>query len=152
MNYSSWTWADNATTEQCEDLANKIAIDRLCAEASRIFEDIPEVPSVRGEDHAAAAEEARWESLMERLESDLRDVEDEEGVALTKDQFFEICSRAENAADQERDNQRRMAFATLDAIEDLMAARGARFKRSYEHWNEDERRMEYLERNRDNDA
>lgn len=36
----------------------------------------------------------------------------------------------------------------LEAIEELLAARGARMMRPYEHWNEDERYMEWSERDR----
>lgn len=36
----------------------------------------------------------------------------------------------------------------IELIEDKLAAIGARMMRPYEHWNEDERLMEYLERDR----
>lgn len=40
-------------------------------------------------------------------------------------------------------------WGQLEAIEELMAARGARFARPYEHHNEDERAIEWMERDRD---
>ena len=49
-------------------------------------------------------------------------------------------------------HDRQAAFGQLEAIEQLMAARGARFRRPYEHWNEEERQVEYAERDRYEDG
>jgi hypothetical protein len=41
--------------------------------------------------------------------------------------------------------------AEKDEIESRLHSYGARMMRPYEHWNEDERYMEYMERDRDDD-
>ena len=47
----------------------------------------------------------------------------------------------------ERDRAQRRQVK-LDVIEGLLSAHGARVMRPYEHWNEDERYMEYMESDR----
>lgn len=44
--------------------------------------------------------------------------------------------------DRARQEQQRVR---LDIIEEMLARHGARMMRPYEHWNEDERYMEYME-------
>ena len=58
------------------------------------------------------------------------DFEDEEGERDYRSRQNEV-------------NMRRQA--KLDIIESLLASHGARVMRPYEHWNEEERYMEYME-------
>lgn len=53
--------------------------------------------------------------------------------------------REEARRERVLDAERRLE---VELLEDKLAAVGARMMRPYEHWNEDERLMEYLERDR----
>jgi hypothetical protein len=55
--------------------------------------------------------------------------------------------RAAEVARQEKQAERDLE---IELIEDKLAAIGARMMRPYEHWNEDERYMEYMETRYDN--
>jgi hypothetical protein len=57
----------------------------------------------------------------------------------------------EEAEDWERERRKRSDLQQLrvEGIEAQLAHFGARMMRPYEHWNEDERYMEYAERDRD---
>ena len=151
MTYQNWTWLDVATEEQREDAANAAAVERLCEEARRLYDAIPEPSSNRDrdDDRAGEADEAAWEDLCDRVWQRLTEIEDEENVEFTRDQIQEIQQRAGDAYQQDKADQKKAAFGQLDAIEELMEVRGARFTRPYEHWNEDEQLMEYMERDRD---
>lgn len=48
--------------------------------------------------------------------------------------------------------KRRRHDAEVDAIETMLAENGARMMRPYEHWNEDERYMQYMECDRFGDS
>ena len=62
----------------------------------------------------------------------------------------EFDSDEEFAAHRDRlHKSRQEAFAQLTAIEELLAVRGARFCRPYEHHNEFEHQVEWMERDRD---
>lgn len=58
----------------------------------------------------------------------------------------EAEERQYNAQRKIREQRRDME---LDSLHAMLQERGARMMRPYEHWNEDERYMEYMERDRD---
>jgi len=117
MNYQNWKWCDTATEEQMDSESNTAAVNRLAAEARQLYDSIPEIRRRGGHE-------------------DYDDGPDFE---------FESDEDAKEYSERLRKN-RVEAFGQLDAIESLMSVRGARFARPYEHWNEDEQLMEYLER------
>ena len=94
-------------------------------------------------------EERRMYDRMARIEDGREDREegcgDEDECTFCSDGDYyncpqEVAYRARRAAAQaERDLE-------IELIEDKLAALGARMMRPYEHWNEDERYMEYMER------
>lgn len=117
MNYQNWAWLDDATNKQREDTQNEAAIVRLCREAASLYNSIPEPGDER---------------TMEALDNALDHADSDEHAEQIKAQFA---------------NRNKSSWGTLDAIEEMMAARGARFMRPYEHHNENERAMEYAESN-----
>jgi hypothetical protein len=62
--------------------------------------------------------------------------------------YFETDEEYEEYKSSQRTRSQRRQVK-LDIIENMLAAHGARVMRPYEHWNEDERYMEYAERDRD---
>lgn len=56
-----------------------------------------------------------------------------------------------SAYELQREMQYEMEQAQLDAIADKLYMLGARMMRPYEHWNEDERYMQYMETRYDNE-
>ena len=144
MNYQNgWTWLENATESQMESASNKAAIERLANEAKFLYDSIPEV-RVRGYDNedSYSAEEARAENVAEDIESEF------EGT-LTGEQMEQVFQMAFSDLKLQDSEKKQAQFGQLDAIEQLMASRGARFQRPYEQWNEDEKYMEYMERDRE---
>lgn len=113
MTYRGWKWADGATEEQMEDLANKAACDRLADEARVIYDAIPD-PRARYQD------------------DDMHDPE------FDTDEEYQAWR-------EERRKAVRIQWGQLAAIEELLGARGGRFARDYEHWNEDEALVERME-------
>ena len=57
-------------------------------------------------------------------------------------EFIKACEQARLDLEAERSLE-------IELVEDKLNAMGARMMRPYEHWNEDERYMEYQERDRD---
>ena len=83
-----------------------------------------------------AQEWNKYNTLIERMRWIDEDREDED----SKDEYYvEVNKRA--CLNHER----------MVVIEELLSELGARMMRPYEHWNEDERYMEYMETRYDND-
>lgn len=115
MTYRSWKFLDDATEDQMDDSANVAACDRLCNEARSLYDSIPQP----------------------RRHDDEDDGRDDTPEFDTDEEFEEWKkSRAKGI---------KSLWGQLEAIEGLLAARGARFARDYEHHNEDEQFIEYLE-------
>lgn len=146
MNYQNgWTWHANATEQQMESAHNKALCDRLAQEARNLYNEIPEVRR-RGYDDDCdySAEDARAEDTADRVTTELED-------SLTSEQLEQVICRAFDDLKQQDADKRAAQFGRLEAIEQLLHLAGGRFCRPYEHWNEDERAMEYAERDRDNE-
>lgn len=129
-----WTWINEDAPDESEEAEAKrdAAIDRISAECDDLAR--------------------RWSAIQTEIENegfarrsgydDDRDdydpCEDLDPAELAK-----IESR-KKIADELRQHE-------VESIERMLAERGARIMRPYEHWNEDERWMEYSERDRDDD-
>ncbi len=71
--------------------------------------------------------------------------------SITKEELREIRDKASDAFYAEVDKKKRVDHQRLEVIEELLGELGARMMRPYEHWNEDEKYMEYMETRHDND-
>jgi hypothetical protein len=69
---------------------------------------------------------------------------------LTNEELQEIAQKAEAIYYAEVDKKKRIDHERLSVIEELLGELGARMMRPYEHWNEDEKYMEYMETRHDN--
>ncbi len=127
MNYQNWTWSDDATTEQMDNAHNVGAVKRLASEARALYDSIPD-PS---DEHAAESRDIARENAFESAP------DEESGESAVKE--LEAKWSKDRAA----------IWGELEAITELMAKRGARFTRPYEHHNEEERMIEYLENRND---
>jgi len=80
---------------------------------------------------------------------------DAESAALekgaTEEEAKKIREDAYQAAEKELADKDSEDSARMNVIEELLHDLGARMMRPYEHWNEDERYMEYMETRYDND-
>jgi len=87
----------------------------------------------------------QWSALTEAEEQRgfirQADFEDGDGYEPETDEEVEAIKANELI-------RRRLHDAQVSAIEQLLFEKGARMMRPYEHWNEDEERMQYLERDR----
>lgn len=128
-----------------DDAGNRAAVERLATEACRIYDAIPEIRRRGDDDDGPTADDFQWEDACDRLNCDLDDLD----VIVTPEQRCEIEARLGEGLKDAKAEARAAAFGQLDAIEELMAGRGARFARPYEHHNEDEARIEYAERDRE---
>ena len=93
-----------------------------------------------------------WSAIQTEIENEQfrRQADREDGYNDGPDCDNEDCSRRHPCEDckamlshESLRNQRRQV--KLDVIESLLESHGARVMRPYEHWNEDERYMEYQE-------
>lgn len=89
--------------------------------------------------------------MLARQISDLRDAEERRGFIRQSDMEdgygdYEFETDAEERAHTARETMRmKMHEAQLDVLHEELNRLGARMMRAYEHWNEDERYMEYME-------
>lgn len=90
---------------------------------------------------------AEWSSIQTQIEHEgfERQAAYEEGYNDGPD--FDTDEEYEEFKQSQRDRSAHRQ-AKLDVIEGLLESRGVRPMRPYEHWNEDERYMEYAERDR----
>ena len=86
--------------------------------------------------HAERADEDAYQALNEAEESNPN---------LSKDDRDEIKEKAINAYYAKLDKKEKEIYLRRDVIEELLADLGARMQRAYEHWNEDEKYVEYME-------
>lgn len=123
---SGWTWRDDATDEQVNDKKNEAAIERLYREISSAYESIHDRSDERGGESRDMALEAAYEDAGS-------DEAGEVAVAALKARWSD---------------QAKGSWGTIEAVEQLLHARGARLKRPYEDWNEDEQRVRFAEESR----
>ena len=112
----SWTWIDENIEHTDADIELLTPrLDALASEWSAISD----------------AEEQRGFRRMAEIEDgeDYEFEDDEERVSFERDQR----------------SARELVSVRLEIIEEMMARYNARIMRPYEHWNEDERFMEYQE-------
>lgn len=112
----------------------------------------------------------KWNTLHRKIEARQWDIEGmqdtiNENLESTYECAYELALRdglsandahwkaREAVEEQEREfneNENRL-WLELEAVEDILGELGARMMRPYEHWNEDERYMEYMETRYDYD-
>ena len=68
-----------------------------------------------------------------------------ENPNLSKEEIQAISDKAVEDYNREYYEKANEALTRMDVIEELLGELGARMMRPYEHWNEDERYMEYME-------
>jgi hypothetical protein len=91
------------------------------------------------------------EICCERMDS-AEDIALQKNPNLIKEEREEVRKKASDALSNERRLKESEKHMRLEVIEGLLSDLGARMIRPYEHWNEDERYMEYMEsRYEDND-
>lgn len=64
---------------------------------------------------------------------------------LSAEEIQDIREKAEDAYYEAKKKRDHMDHDRIEVIEELLSELGARMMRPYEHWNEDERMMEYME-------
>jgi hypothetical protein len=121
----SWTYIDNNSPEVDDETqdANTARLDALAREWSQIQTEI---------ENEGFRRQARYE-------------DGDCGPECEEDCYpGHLChdckAQAKRISDRDATRQ-----AKLEVIEGLLARDGARMMRPYEHWNEDERYMEYME-------
>lgn len=112
----------------------------------------------------------KWNTLHRRIEARQWDAEGmqdtlSENLESTYECAYELALRdglstvdahwkAREAVEEQRkefqENENRL-WLELEAVEDILGELGARMMRPYEHWNEEERYMEYMETRYDYD-
>ena len=140
-----WTFVDDGGSDSDEsDLKKKIReemINKLASEwndAHKRMED----RQFRCQDDIDDENDFYHERMMDHAD-------DAEAAALNKGASEEEAKAAREACIEQEEKDRRKQESELgvrlDVIEELLGELGARMMRPYEHWNEDERYMEYME-------
>jgi hypothetical protein len=106
----------------------------------------PETPEGMAIEKRIDALTARWSQLQKSQEQRrfVEEAESERGWGRSEEDEEEVAAREDYRAQHESQVELEM-----NEIETLLAHYGVRMMRPYEHWNEDERYMEYMERDRD---
>jgi hypothetical protein len=76
--------------------------------------------------------------VIERLEA-------AQGYAFPEEECRALIAAEEAKLWEEERKRQRQPYEDRAAIEEMLGDMGARMMRPYEHWNEDERMMEYME-------
>ena len=84
--------------------------------------------------------EARYEFVMDRVDLAVR-----ANPNLSKEEIKEIKDMAKDEYEHLREQEDNKIYLQQQGIEEMLLELGARMARPYEHWNEDERYMEYME-------
>jgi len=87
--------------------------------------------------HAERADDFSYDKISQLEEKNKKEFSDSEKKELMnqfRDEYFAIQAKVD-----------REPYVKLEVIEGLLSALGARMARPYEHWNEDEKYMEYME-------
>ena len=123
-----WTWLDNAEELSEEEMEKRTPLlDSLAQQWSSLRD---------GEEQKRFARQADIEDGWNDRDYD----DDERGEAEQyRDQQLTVLRNSQHDAQ-------------VQAIEDKLAEHGARMMRPYEHWNEDERYMQYQECDRFGDS
>jgi hypothetical protein len=136
MNLRSWTFINDDEDRSDYDEARLNALARRWSEIH----------------HAAEQRSfARQSDFEEGRDCDEDECNACDGRGTTEeDQKCEACdgSGFDNSREKYAIQQRADEDVELEIIEAKLHSMGARMMRPYEHWNEDERYMEYMERDR----
>lgn len=129
VNYRGFTWDDDSAEHSEYDYARAKALAKRWSELHH-------------------QEEQRGFRRMADYEDGGRDLDVCEDCAACLAGDYCQCERVLEIAKREREKQADRDLE-IELVEDKLAQIGARMMRPYEHWNEDERYMEYMERDRD---
>ena len=91
--------------------------------------------------HAEMASDAGYEAACEA---------EENNPSITKEELATIRQNTEDAYYAEVKKRKHEDHERIEVIEELLNGLGARMMRPYEHWNEEEKYMEYMETRNDN--
>lgn len=127
--------------EMCEKLASE------WNEANRKIEEASWKDENEVADEADYLAEMADESAYEATSA-----AEEKNPAITKEELKEIKEKALADFYAKEDARKRVNHDRLEVIEELLGKLGARMMRPYEHWNEDEKYMEYMENRYDNEG
>jgi regulator of protease activity HflC (stomatin/prohibitin superfamily) len=105
-----------------------------------------EIYSWRLEDEMCAAIDADYRAERAVEAVDYAECEAKKNnPAITKSELQEIRKKALADYEAEEATHERIDYDRLEVIEELLSELGARMMRPYEHWNEEEKYMEYME-------
>lgn len=129
MSYTNgWTWLEDATEEQME---NEARCNSLYAKIRELYDSVPD-PSADAE-RLDRILESIWEAAFER-HSDLSTTE----ARAAADKAVQHYQQQQTAKTQ-------LLWDQIEFFETKLSEAGARLRRPYEHWNEDEQRMSLME-------
>lgn len=140
----TWTWINEAH-EPTEDMREAVSAE--CAALMHRWNQLEAQNEVRS---VFACDEYAYDHDAEAYAEEAQELADERGLTgRDAAEFVEnYVDEQLNARDAEREAQREKVRKQQEVILQLLAALGARLARPYEHWNEDERMMQYLEEDR----
>ena len=139
-----WTMMTEHDESELKAKIRSEMIDKLAAEWNAIH-DRMERRSFRSREDIDEEDDYISDQYDEQIDGELAKAEEAKGSPLTRDESLDV-------SDKLREDIRRAAglssdedYTKLVVIEELLGDLGARMMRPYEHWNEDERYMEYME-------
>lgn len=119
--------------ERCGDFVSEKMADFIKNEPGLSEEDYEEYHAYHHD------EDGNWRCKKYLLPMEARQLIEEKESSFEKEFYADIKKK------ESEDGVR------IQVIEELLSGFNARMMRPYEHWNEDEKLMEYLERDRDNE-
>lgn len=135
-----------------ETLKSKIRHEMIQKLASEWNEYHQKIEQASWRDEHERADEADYHACM--AEDSIYQAEEdalEKNPNLSKEEILAIRQKAEDDYYAEVKLQQNEKHLRIEVIEGLLSDLGARMMRPYEHWNEEERYMEYMENRYDNE-
>ncbi len=130
---AGWTWQDEATEEQIE--SNKEACDVTYGHIRQLYDQVPDPASDFDNERRAEALDAAFE----------REVENAEERGLSRTAAYKAAEDALKKQQALRAAETKLLWDQIEFFEEKLHDLGARLRRPYEHHNEDEKLMAFLE-------
>jgi hypothetical protein len=141
MSSRGWTWISEPEEEDLKVEVTRERIESLMSDWNRCQESLERISFRSQEEH-----EDMCDSLEEEADEAAYDARVRaEAAGKTEEEIEEIAEAARvKVLDRVHDRARKI-HAKQQLIEEILETLGARVMRPYEHWNEDEHYMEYME-------
>lgn len=137
-----WTYIGDCNADSLEAKIREEIIQDLANKWNRLNKSIERQHFIRDSYDYDNKDDCREEELKEAYENAYEAAIDK---GASKEEAMEVGLEAKYKLQEKYDEEDSLPYKKLQILEDMLGQLGARMMRPYEHWNEDEAYMEYME-------